>query len=248
MYKGNSLVIIPSYNESENIIEIINDITKQKESFNVLIVDDNSPDKTYELVEEEIIKKPKRVFLIRRKKKLGLGTAYIEGFKWAIDNGYERIFEMDADYSHDPKDLSRMNVFLDNDGYDVVIGSRYISGVNVVNWPIQRVLLSYFASIYARLITGVPLRDLTSGFVGYKVSVLKSVLKENIMFNGYAFQIEMKFKAYSKGFKIIEIPIIFTERTKGESKMSLSIVWEAVFGLLLLKIKQLFKFWNENIN
>ena len=242
MYKGNSLVIIPSYNESENIIEIINDITKQKESFNVLIVDDNSPDKTYELVEEEIIKKPKRVFLIRRKKKLGLGTAYIEGFKWAIDNGYERIFEMDADYSHDPKDLSRMNVFLDNDGYDVVIGSRYISGVNVVNWPIQRVLLSYFASIYARLITGVPLRDLTSGFVGYKVSVLKSVLKENVRFNGYAFQIEMKFKAYSKGFKIIEIPIIFTERTKGESKMSLSIVWEAVFGLLLLKIKQLFKF------
>lgn len=242
MYKGNSLVIIPSYNESENIIEIINDITKQKESFNVLIVDDNSPDKTYELVEEEIIKKPKRVFLIRRKKKLGLGSAYIEGFKWAIDNGYERIFEMDADYSHDPKDLSRMNVFLDNDGYDVVIGSRYISGVNVVNWPIQRVLLSYFASIYARLITAVPLRDLTSGFVGYKVSVLKSVLKENVMFNGYAFQIEMKFKAYSKGFKIIEIPIIFTDRTKGESKMSLSIVWEAVFGLLLLKIKQLFKF------
>ena len=242
MYKGNSLVIIPSYNESENIIEIINDITKQKESFNVLIVDDNSPDKTYELVEEEIIKKPKRVFLIRRKKKLGLGTAYIEGVKWAIENGYERIFEMDADYSHDPKDLSRMNVFLDNDGYDVVIGSRYISGVNVVNWPIQRVLLSYFASIYARLITGVPLRDLTSGFVGYKVSVLKSVLKENVRFNGYAFQIEMKFKAYSKGFKIIEIPIIFTDRTKGESKMSLSIVWEAVFGLLLLKIKQLFKF------
>ncbi|RCL69902.1 MAG: polyprenol monophosphomannose synthase [Cryomorphaceae bacterium] len=242
MYKGNSLVIIPSYNESENIIEIINDITKQKESFNVLIVDDNSPDKTYELVEEEIIKKPKRVFLIRRKKKLGLGTAYIEGFKWAIDNGYERIFEMDADYSHDPKDLSRMNVFLDNDGFDVVIGSRYISGVNVVNWPIQRVLLSYFASIYARLITGVPLTDLTSGFVGYKVSVLKSVLNENVRFNGYAFQIEMKFKAYSKGFKIIEIPIIFTDRTKGESKMSLSIVWEAVFGLLLLKIKQLFKF------
>ena len=241
MYKGNSLVIIPSYNESENIIEIINDITKQKESFNVLIVDDNSPDKTYELVEEEIIKKPKRVFLIRRKKKLGLGTAYIEGFKWAIDNGYERIFEMDADYSHDPKDLSRMNVFLDNDGFDVVIGSRYISGVNVVNWPIQRVLLSYFASIYARLITGVPLTDLTSGFVGYKVSVLKSVLNENVRFNGYAFQIEMKFKAYSKGFKIIEIPIIFTDRTKGESKMSLSIVWEAVFGLLLLKIKQLFK-------
>ena len=135
-----------------------------------------------------------------------------------------------------------MNVFLDNDGYDVVIGSRYVSGVNVVNWPIQRVLLSYFASIYARLITGVPVKDLTSGFVGYKVNVLKSILKENIRFNGYAFQIEMKFKAHSNGFKLIEIPIIFTDRTKGESKMSLSIVWEAVFGLLLLKIKKVFKF------
>ena len=242
MYKGKSLVIIPSYNESENIIDIINDTIKLKESFHLLIVDDNSPDKTYKIVEEEMIKHPKRIFLIRRKKKLGLGTAYIEGFKWAIDHGYKRIFEMDADYSHDPKDLSRMNVFLDNDGYDVVIGSRYISGVNVINWPIQRVLLSYFASIYARLVTGVPVKDLTSGFVGYKSSVLKSVLKENVMFNGYAFQIEMKFKAFSNGFKLVEIPIIFTDRTKGESKMSLSIVWEAVFGLLLLKIKQVFKF------
>ena len=135
-----------------------------------------------------------------------------------------------------------MNVFLDNDGYDVVIGSRYVSGVNVVNWPIQRVLLSYFASIYARLVTGVPVKDLTSGFVGYKVNVLKSILKENIRFNGYAFQIEMKFKAHSNGFKLIEIPIIFTDRTKGESKMSLSIVWEAIFGLILLKIKKVFKF------
>ena len=242
MYKGKSLVIIPSYNESENIIDIINDTIKLKESFHLLIVDDNSPDKTYKIVEEEMIKHPNRIFLIRRKKKLGLGTAYIEGFKWAIDHGYKRIFEMDADYSHDPQDLSRMNVFLDNDGYDVVIGSRYISGVNVINWPIQRVLLSYFASIYARLVTGVPVKDLTSGFVGYKSSVLKSVLKENVMFNGYAFQIEMKFKAFSKGFKLMEIPIIFTDRTKGESKMSLSIVWEAVFGLLLLKIKQVFKF------
>jgi len=136
----------------------------------------------------------------------------------------------------------RMNVFLDNDGYDVVIGSRYVSGLNVINWPIQRVLLSYFASIYARLITGVPVKDLTSGFVGYKVNVLKSILKEKIRFNGYAFQIEMKFKAHSNGFKLIEIPIIFTDRTKGESKMSLSIVWEAIFGLLLLKIKKVFKF------
>ena len=242
MFKGKSLVIIPSYNESENIIDIINDTIKLKESFHLLIVDDNSPDKTFKFVEEEMIKNPKRIFLIRRKKKLGLGTAYIEGFKWAIDHGYKRIFEMDADYSHDPKDLSRMNVFLDNDGYDVVIGSRYISGVNVINWPIQRVLLSYFASIYARLVTGVPVKDLTSGLVGYKSIVLKSVLKENVMFNGYAFQIEMKFKAFSKGFKLMEIPIIFTDRTKGESKMSLSIVWEAVFGLLLLKIKQVFKF------
>ena len=242
MYQGNSLIIIPSYNEAENIVDIINDVLIQKESFHLLIVDDNSPDKTYELVEEEIIKNPKKIFLIKREKKSGLGTAYLAGFKWAIDNGYERIFEMDADYSHDPKDLLRMNVFLDNDGYDVVIGSRYVSGVNVVNWPIQRVLLSYFASIYARLITGVPVKDLTSGFVGYKVDVLKSILKENIRFNGYAFQIEMKFKAHSNGFKLVEIPIIFTDRTKGESKMSLSIVWEAIFGLLLLKIKKVFKF------
>ena len=235
MYQGNSLIIIPSYNEAENIVEIINDVLIQKESFHLLIVDDNSPDKTYELVEEEIIKNPKKIFLIKREKKSGLGSAYLAGFKWAIDNGYERIFEMDAD-------LLRMNVFLDNDGYDVVIGSRYVSGLNVVNWPIQRVLLSYFASIYARLITGVPVKDLTSGFVGYKVNVLKSILKENIRFNGYAFQIEMKFKAYSNGFKLVEIPIIFTDRTKGESKMSLSIVWEAIFGLLLLKIKKVFKF------
>ena len=180
MYQGKSLIIIPSYNEAENIVDIINDVIVKRASFHVLVVDDNSPDKTYELVEEEIIKNPKKIFLIKRKKKSGLGTAYVEGFKWAIDNGYERIFEMDADYSHDPEDLQRMNVFLDNDGYDVVIGSRYISGVNVVNWPIQRVLLSYFASIYARLITGVPIKDLTSGFVGYKVNVLKSILKENI--------------------------------------------------------------------
>ena len=182
MYQGNSLIIIPSYNEAENIVDIINDILIQNENFHLLIVDDNSPDKTYELVEEEIIKNPKKIFLIKREKKSGLGSAYIEGFKWAIENGYERIFEMDADYSHDPKDLLRMNVFLDNDGYDVVIGSRYVSGLNVINWPIQRVLLSYFASIYARLITGVPVKDLTSGFVGYKVNVLKSILKENIRF------------------------------------------------------------------
>ena len=242
MYQGKSLIIIPSYNEAENIVDIINDVIVKRASFHVLVVDDNSPDKTYELVEEEIIKNPKKIFLIKRKKKSGLGTAYVEGFKWAIDNGYERIFEMDADYSHDPEDLQRMNVFLDNDGYDVVIGSRYISGVNVVNWPIQRVLLSYFASIYARLITSVPIKDLTSGFVGYKVNVLKSILKENIRFNGYAFQIEMKFKAHSNGFKLIEIPIIFTDRKKGKSKMSLSIVWEAIFGLILLKIKKVFKF------
>ena len=242
MYQGKYLIIIPSYNEAENIVDIINDVIVKRASFHVLVVDDNSPDKTYELVEEEIIKNPKKIFLIKRKKKSGLGTAYVEGFKWAIDNGYERIFEMDADYSHDPEDLQRMNVFLDNDGYDVVIGSRYISGVNVVNWPIQRVLLSYFASIYARLITGVPIKDLTSGFVGYKVNVLKSILKENIRFNGYAFQIEMKFKAHSNGFKLIEIPIIFTDRKKGKSKMSLSIVWEAIFGLILLKIKKVFKF------
>ena len=245
MYQGKSLIIIPSYNEAENIVEIINDVLIQKESFHLLIVDDNSPDKTYELVEEEIIKNPKKIFLIKREKKFGLGTAYLAGFKWAIENGYEKIFEMDADYSHDPKDLLRMNVFLDNDGYDVVIGSRYVSGLNVINWPIQRVLLSYFASIYARLITGVPVKDLTSGFVGYKVNVLKSILKEKIRFNGYAFQIEMKFKAWKYGFNVIEVPVIFTDRSEGESKMSGGIFYEAVLGVINMKIRSIFKNWNR---
>ena len=240
--KDNSLIIIPTYNEAENIKAVINKIFSLDDYNSILVVDDNSPDRTSNIVRNLKKNYEDKLFLITREKKDGLGSAYKEGFKWAIDNGYERIFEMDADYSHDPKDLLRMNVFLDNDGYDVVIGSRYVSGINVINWPIQRVLLSYFASIYARLITGVPVKDLTSGFVGYKVDVLKSILKGNIRFNGYAFQIEMKFKAHSNGFKLIEIPIIFTDRTKGESKMSLSIVWEAIFGLLLLKIKKVFKF------
>jgi len=248
MYQGNSLIIIPSYNEAENIVEIINDVLIQKESFHLLIVDDNSPDKTYELVEEEIIKNPKKIFLIKREKKSGLGSAYLAGFKWAIEHGYEKIFEMDADYSHDPKDLLRMNVFLDNDGYDVVIGSRYVSGVNVVNWPIQRVLLSYFASIYARLITGVPVKDLTSGFVGYKVNVLKSILKEKIRFNGYAFQIEMKFKSWKYGFNVVEVPVVFTDRTEGESKMSSDIFFEAFIGVIQMKVRSWFTKFERKSN
>ena len=166
--------------------------------------------------------------------------AYINGFEWAIKNGYENIYEMDADFSHNPKDLSRMQVFLTNNGYDVVIGSRYKTGVNVINWPIQRVLISYFASWYARFITGTPIMDLTSGFVGYKASVIQEVLKEGIMFKGYAFQIEMKFKAYNLKYKLYEIPIIFTDRIRGESKLNLSIIYEAVFGLISMKFGQIF--------
>ena len=235
-----SLVIIPTYNESENIIEIIDEIFLLKENFSVLVVDDNSPDKTSKLVEEKIPFHKERLFLIKREEKLGIGPAYINGFEWAIKNGYENIYEMDADFSHNPKDLSRMQVFLTNNGYDVVIGSRYKTGVNVINWPIQRVLISYFASWYARTITGTPIMDLTSGFVGYKASVIQEVLKEGIMFKGYAFQIEMKFKAYNLKYKLYEIPIIFTDRIRGESKLNLSIIYEAVFGLISMKFGQIF--------
>ena len=240
-----SLVIIPTYNESENIIEIIDEVFLLKDNFNILVVDDNSPDKTSKLVEEKIPFHKERLFLIKREEKLGIGPAYINGFEWAIKNGYENIYEMDADFSHNPKDLSRMQVFLTNNGYDVVIGSRYKTGVNVINWPIQRVLISYFASWYARSITGTPIMDLTSGFVGYKASVIQEVLKEGIIFKGYAFQIEMKFKAWKYGFKIVEVPVIFTDRTEGASKMSSGIFMEAVLGVLEMKIKSFFRSWKK---
>ena len=235
-----SIVIIPTFNEAENIVDIINEVFLLKDNFNILVVDDNSPDGTSELVKKEIELNKQRLFLIEREKKLGIGPAYINGFKWAIKNGYENIYEMDADFSHNPNDLLRMQVFLTQNGVDVVIGSRYKTGVNVVNWPIQRVLISYFASWYARIITGTPIMDLTSGFVGYKAKVLNEILNNGVKFKGYAFQIEMKFKAYNLKYNLYEIPIIFTDRVKGSSKLNLSIISEAIFGLITMKISQIF--------
>ena len=240
MLERKSLVIIPTFNESENIIDIINEVFQLKNKFHILVVDDNSPDKTGSLVKEKIQFQKERLFLIERDKKTGIGPAYIDGFKWAIKNGYENIYEMDADFSHNPLDLSRMQVFLTQDGVDVVIGSRYKTGVNVVNWPIQRVLISYFASWYARIVTGTPIMDLTSGFVGYKSNVISDVLKKGIKFKGYAFQIEMKFKAYNLDYKLYEIPIIFTDRVRGDSKLNLSIISEAIFGLVSMKLRHIF--------
>ena len=234
-----SIVIIPTFNEAENIVDIINEVFLLKDNFSILVVDDNSPDGTSELVKKEIELNKQRLFLIEREKKLGIGPAYINGFKWAIKNGYENIYEMDADFSHNPNDLSRMQVFLTQNGVDVVIGSRYKTGVNVVNWPIQRVLISYFASWYARIITGTPIMDLTSGFVGYKAKVLNEILNNGVKFKGYAFQIEMKFKAYNLKYNLYEIPIIFTDRVKGSSKLNLSIISEAIFGLITMKISQI---------
>lgn len=240
MSERKSIVIIPTFNEAENIVDIINEVFSLKDNFNILVVDDNSPDGTSELVKKEIELNKQRLFLIEREKKLGIGPAYINGFKWAIKNGYENIYEMDADFSHNPKDLLRMQVFLTQNGVDVVIGSRYKTGVNVVNWPIQRVLISYFASWYARIITGTPIMDLTSGFVGYKAKVLNEILNNGVKFKGYAFQIEMKFKAFNLKYNLYEIPIIFTDRVKGSSKLNLSIISEAIFGLITMKISQIF--------
>ena len=253
MSKINSLIIIPTYNESDNIIDLINEIFLLDEDFHILIVDDNSSDNTASLVDEKIKTSGNKLFILNRKSKLGLGSAYSDGYKWALsknstNNGieydkkyiYDNIYTMDADFSHNPKDLLRMKVFLTENGMDLVIGSRYKTGVNVVNWPIQRVLLSYFGSWYARFITRVPIMDLTSGFVGYKINVIREIMKKGIEFNGYAYQIEMKFKAYVLNYKLYEIPIIFTDRTKGESKMNKSIIPEAVFGLLKMKLKHVF--------
>lgn len=247
MSKINSLIIIPTYNESDNIIDLINEIFLLDENFHILVVDDNSTDKTASLVDEKIKTSTDKLFILKRKLKLGLGSAYSDAYKWVLsknltNNGinYDNIYTMDADFSHNPKDLLRMKVFLTENGMDLVIGSRYKTGVNVVNWPIQRVLLSYFGSWYARFITRVPIMDLTSGFVGYKINVIKDIMEKGIEFNGYAYQIEMKFKAYVLKYKLYEIPIIFTDRTKGESKMNKSIIPEAVFGLLKMKLKHIF--------
>ncbi|HRV54968.1 MAG: polyprenol monophosphomannose synthase [Flavobacteriaceae bacterium] len=236
-----AVVIIPTYNEAENVEAIINAVFSLDSAFDVLIVDDNSPDKTHEIVQRLQKTYPERLHLEVRKEKSGLGTAYIHGFKWCLEKGYAYIFEMDADFSHNPKDLERLYKACKVDGAHMAIGSRYVKGVNVVNWPIGRVILSYMASKYVRLITGMKIYDTTAGFVCYHRNVLEALNLDEIKFIGYAFQIEMKFNAYRKKFKIVEVPIVFTDRVRGESKLSKSIISEAVFGVLKMKYRSLFK-------
>jgi len=235
-----AIVIIPTFNEIENIEAIIRAIFSLEKAFNILVVDDNSPDLTGLKVKELQKEFEGRLFLEIRQEKSGLGTAYIHGFKWCLASNYEYIIEMDADFSHNPNDLERLYNTCHIDGADVSIGSRYVKGVNVVNWPMSRVLLSYLASIYVRVITGMKIHDTTAGFVCYKRAVLESLDLDKIKFIGYAFQIEMKFKAHLKRFKISEISVIFTDRTKGESKLSGGIISEAIFGVISMKFKSLF--------
>jgi dolichol-phosphate mannosyltransferase len=233
------LVIIPTYNEKENIEAIIRVVFGQKKAFDILVVDDNSPDGTAAIVTSLISEFKGRLFLEKRMTKNGIGTAYIHGFKWAIAKKYDYIIEMDADFSHDPKDVVRLYNACAVQGADVSIGSRYSKGVNVVNWPMKRVLLSYFASKYVRFITGIPIHDTTAGFVCYKRNVLETIHLDKIKFIGYAFQIEMKFKAWKHKFAIKEVSVIFTDRTLGESKMDGSIIFEALFGVIKLKLNGL---------
>ena len=237
---ADALVIIPTYNEIENISNIIDAVISQPETFDVLIIDDGSPDGTASVVREKKKQYDGRVFLEERKGKLGLGTAYIHGFKWAKRHGYEYVIEMDADFSHNPNDLPKLYKACKEEGADLSIGSRYISGVNVVNWPMGRVLMSYYASAYVRIVTGMSVRDTTAGFVCYKRRVLDTLDLDKIEFKGYAFQIEMKFKAYKHGFKIKEVPIIFVNRELGTSKMNSSIFGEAVFGVIKLRLRSMF--------
>ncbi|GGC02432.1 polyprenol monophosphomannose synthase [Dyadobacter sediminis] len=236
-----SIVVIPTYNEIENIEAIIRKVLSLNYPFDVLIIDDGSPDGTAAVVKELLKEFEESLHLVERKGKLGLGTAYIHGFKWALERGYEYVFEMDADFSHPPEDLMRLHDACAVDGHDVAIGSRYITGVNVVNWPINRVLMSYFAGYYVRMITGMRIMDPTAGFICYTSKVLRTINLNNIRFIGYAFQIEMKFNSWKYGFNIVEVPIIFTDRTKGASKMSRGIFKEAIFGVISLKIESLFK-------
>lgn len=236
-----SLIIIPTYNERENVNAIIDAILNLDNDFNLLIVDDNSPDGTANIVRGLQNRYQGRLHLESRKGKLGLGTAYIFGFKWALKRDYNFIFEMDADFSHDPNDLPKLLKACSEDNADLAIGSRYSNGVNVVNWPMSRVLLSYFASKYVRLITRMPIHDTTAGFKCYRRSVLEAIDFHKIRFTGYAFQIEMKFRTWKQGFKLKEVPVIFTDRKLGESKMSRGIIREAVFGVILLKIISFFK-------
>lgn len=237
---SDSLVIIPTYNEKENIANIIEAVFKLEYDFDILVIDDNSPDGTAAIVKEKQQSHAGRLHLLQRPGKQGLGTAYITGFKWALDAGYEYITEMDADFSHNPKDLIPLHKACAEQGADVAIGSRYISGVNVVNWPMGRVMMSYYASAYVRLITGMHVRDTTAGFVCYRRCVLETIDLDKIHFKGYAFQIEMKFTAYKLGFNIVEVPIIFVNRVLGTSKMNTSIFGEALFGVIQLKVSSWF--------
>ena len=232
-----SLIIIPTYNELENVSNIIPEVLAQDEGFNVLIVDDNSPDGTAQLV-RDMQKSNGRIHLLERPRKMGLGTAYVAGFKYALSHGFDFVFEMDADFSHDPKMLTKL--LEKTDTHDLIIGSRYISGVNVVNWPLRRLLLSYSANLYTRLITGLPVKDATAGFKCYRRAVLETFHLDSIKSNGYSFQIETNFLAWKHGFRICEVPIIFTDRREGVSKMSKHIIFEAAWMVWKLKLKSLF--------
>ncbi len=236
---NDGLVIIPTYNEKENIEKIIRAALGQPKDFHVLVVEDNSPDGTADIVKGLMKEFDGKLHILERKGKLGLGTAYIAGFRWGLENGYDIIFEMDADFSHNPNDLVKLHKAI-TDGADAAIGSRYVSGVNVVNWPMGRVLMSYFASKYVRMITGMEINDTTAGFVCWTRKVLETIDLNKIKFVGYAFQIEMKYTAVKLGFNVVEVPIIFTDRTEGESKMNKSIFREAIFGVIDLRLRSMF--------
>jgi dolichol-phosphate mannosyltransferase len=241
---SNRLVIIPTYNEIENAEKIIRKTMSLEPGFDVLIVDDNSPDGTADIVKTLQKEFQERLHILEREGKMGLGTAYITGFNWALEKGYEFIFEMDADFSHNPDDLVRLHKACSN-GADLAVGSRYITGVNVVNWPMNRILISYFASRYVRVITRMKIKDSTAGFVCYRKNVLETITLDNIRFKGYAFHIEMKFNAWKHGFNIVEVPIIFTDRQEGNSKMSGKIVYEAVWGVITMKVGSWFKSYKK---
>jgi len=242
---SDSLIIIPTFNEIENIEKIIRKIFSLSKPFHILIIEDGSPDGTATVVKKLIKEFPTRLYIEERQEKLGLGTAYIHGFKWALKKDYEFIFEMDADFSHNPEDLIRLYNANSLEGGDLSIGSRYVNGVNIVNWPMSRLLMSFFASKYVKIITGMPIHDSTAGFKCYRRKVLETLKLNEIIFVGYAFQIEMKFKAWKYNFKIIEVPVIFTDRKEGESKMSSGIFREAIFGVIQMKIKSFFKSWKK---
>ncbi len=243
---SDSLIIIPTYNEKENIERILRKVFSLRKAFHVLIVDDGSPDGTANIV-KQLQNKFEGLYIQERTGKLGLGTAYIHGFKWALQKEYQFIFEMDADFSHDPNDLERLYAACNKDG-DVAVGSRYVQGVNIVNWPMSRLLMSYFASKYVKFITGLPIHDSTAGFKCYRREVLENINFDKIQFVGYAFQIEMKFKAWKYGFKVMEVPVIFTDRTEGVSKMSSDIFFEAFIGVIQMKMKSWFRKFERKEN